>query len=568
MVSKGVGRFTWLKFFESATVTSVYQDQKKNHKRDFEFNLNGVEDGTPSEVTSHQGTTITLSPLRIEFEKKTKKTHEEVSIAILEHFIAFYVTKAIPEITIKDGAASIKLDDFFDQSIGKSTHSTKFKIGNTEFKTTSIKTYLGHSKNSLFLCGNKRVADKASLGSIDKVFSKRFYDQDLKSYAYDIFVESEFLDEHVNDDRDGFRFPESSISNSSPITRDLILREGVSVALEEMKEEIKKIRAGNKKTVENFVYGSAPQYRYLLKEHEEQISKIHETDPIAIDQSLRRIQFEEEVETKNTIAALMKSAENVSENVKEEWQEKSKEILSKLTETGKANLAGYIVQRKMILELLKKRLELDGANFVKEEAIHELIFPMRSTSDEVSYEDQNLWIIDERLSYHYYLASDKALSQTPPAKTSSRKEPDIIVFNRPIALNDRAETERPESIVILEFKRPGESPVNGEKNPVDQILEYVELISEGKAENRKGRKIEAPSGVYFFGYVICEIDAQLKKVLSRKTMRETPDERGMFGYFPDHKTYIEVISYDKMLDDALKRNRILFEKLQIPPGSK
>ena len=190
---------------------------------------------------------------------------------------------------------------------------------------------------------------------------------------------------------------------------------------------------------------------------------------------------------------------------------------------------------------------------------------MRTTSDDVSYEDQNLWIIDERLSYHYYLASDKPLASMPEAESESKKEPDIIVFNRPIALNDRPENERTESIIIVEFKRPGESAVKGDKNPVDQILEYIELLKEGRAENRKGRKIEINSGTHFFGYVVCEIDANLKKVLSRRTMRETPDERGMFGYFDDHRAYIEVISYEKMLDDAMKRNRILFDKLQLPP---
>jgi hypothetical protein len=48
---------------------------------------------------------------------------------------------------------------------------------------------------------------------------------------------------------------------------------------------------------------------------------------------------------------------------------------------------------------------------------------MRTTSDEVSYEDQNLWIVDERLAYHYHLASDKALSSIPPAESASRKTP-------------------------------------------------------------------------------------------------------------------------------------------------
>ena len=99
---------------------------------------------------------------------------------------------------------------------------------------------------------------------------------------------------------------------------------------------------------------------------------------------------------------------------------------------------------------------------------------------------------------------------------------------------------------------------------MDQVLEYIELISDGRASTRKGRPIVPTAATYFFGYVICELGSLLKRTLTRKTMRETPDGRGMFGFFPDHRAYIEVISYEKMLDDARKRNRILFEKLHLP----
>jgi hypothetical protein len=282
-----------------------------------------------------------------------------------------------------------------------------------------------------------------------------------------------------------------------------------------------------------------------------------------LDQALRRIQFEEELKTRAETHALMKKAEEVGDGGKDEWKQQSAEILEKLSEEGKASLAAYIVQRKLILDLVQKRTEIGEGQYAREEAVHRLIFPMRTTSDDVSYESQNLWMLDERLSYHYYLASDKPLSAMPVAESRSTKEPDIIVFNRPIALSDRPETDRLESIVIVEFKRPGESSVDGQKNPVQQIQEYIELIQAGRAENRKGRPIMSTAATYFFGYVLCELDPLLKRILKRMNMKETPDGRGMFNFFDEHRAYIEVISYDKMLDDARKRNRILFEKLQL-----
>lgn len=34
---------------------------------------------------------------------------------------------------------------------------------------------------------------------------------------------------------------------------------------------------------------------------------------------------------------------------------------------------------------------------------------MQTTSDEIELDDMNLWLIDDRLAYHHFLASDKLL---------------------------------------------------------------------------------------------------------------------------------------------------------------
>ncbi len=562
---KGVGRFTWLKFFCDVSVESVFNNLGTIQKRTFNFATSGVEDQKIQNVDGKQGSIVTLKNIKPDFEQKTKKDHNHIIVALIEHFISFLVTGSMPELIVYDGSVKESVVNFFKKSIGKTISPHQFKINNCEFKATSLREYFGSKKNIVYLCGNKRASEQVYLANASPFFSKQFLDPEtLQSYSYQIFIESEYLDSIVNDDRDGFRFP-SQDSLGLNIAKDQIVGEALKIAQSELAEEILKQKEGNKKVVQNFVVNDGPQYRYLVKHHEEEISKIQETDPKKIDLALRKIQFEEDLNTRNQVGELLKKIESKDENALHDWGKQSQELMSKLSESGKASLASYIVKRKYILDLLKKKIEI-GQNdkFSREEAIHKFIFPMRTTSDDVSYEEQNLWIIDERLSYHYYLASDKPLSTVPDAESSSRKEPDIIIFNRPLALNDRPETESIESIVVVEFKRPGESAVRGENDPVDQILEYIELIRCGKAKTKKGRPIQATQATYFFGYVVCELDEQLKTVLKRKTMKITPDERGMFGFFDSHKAYIEVISYDKMLGDAIKRNKILFEKLQLP----
>lgn len=41
----------------------------------------------------------------------------------------------------------------------------------------------------------------------------------------------------------------------------------------------------------------------------------------------------------------------------------------------------------------------------------------------------------------------------------------------------------------------------------------------------------------------------------------TPDGQGFFGHNPNLNIYIEIISFDKLVQDATKRNNILFKKL-------
>ena len=52
-----------------------------------------------------------------------------------------------------------------------------------------------------------------------------------------------------------------------------------------------------------------------------------------------------------------------------------------------------------------------------------------------------------------------------------------------------------------------------------------------------------------------------------KGLIRTPDNLGYFGYNPSLSAYVEVISYTKLLRDAKKRNKILFDKLNLPMTS-
>src|SRR3546814_6090470 len=70
----------------------------------------------------------------------------------------------------------------------------------------------------------------------------------------------------------------------------------------------------------------------------------------------------------------------------------------------------------------------------------------RKDSDDLDYDDHNLWILDERLNFTSYVSSDKPIGKSKGDRT------DITVYNRRVAF--RGENEASNPITIFEFKKP------------------------------------------------------------------------------------------------------------------
>lgn len=188
---------------------------------------------------------------------------------------------------------------------------------------------------------------------------------------------------------------------------------------------------------------------------------------------------------------------------------------------------------------------------------------MGKTSDEVPMQDHNLWLLDEKLAYHEFLASDKQLRTMPPLNNESQKEPDIIVFDKACAFVAATDPPFP-AVVIVEFKRPMRDDYTDEKNPFSQVLEYVTEIRGGTARRPDGRDAPVLDGVPFHCYIVCDPSATLDRQAGLCNLDKTPDGQGYFGYMKTYNAYIEVLSYTKVVTDAKQRNAVLFDKLGLP----
>ena len=145
------------------------------------------------------------------------------------------------------------------------------------------------------------------------------------------------------------------------------------------------------------------------------------------------------------------------------------------------------MQQKKVIDLyneLRKRTDSGSAHLESE--LHNLFFPMRKDDREVDYEDHNLWLLDERLVFSHYIASDKVISK------EDHKEPDIAVFhNEQTFYNEKMFFRNGENVItspitIVEFKRPKRTNYPDNENPIQQALRYSRRILAGKCEMPDG----------------------------------------------------------------------------------
>lgn len=143
----------------------------------------------------------------------------------------------------------------------------------------------------------------------------------------------------------------------------------------------------------------------------------------------------------------------------------------------------------------------------------------------------------------------------------SSDRPDLLVFNHPFAF---VEGDSPyPSIVIIEFKRPQRDDYTDSENPISQVYGYIRKIQSGDVKDKDGRLIPALAHMPFYTYIICDLTPKLREFAENNSLTVSPDQMGYFGYNKNLNTYIEIISFDKLISDAKKRNSALFDKLQL-----
>ncbi len=559
---KGVGRLGWLKVFSGIRVDSTYDAGAPNasdlRARSFDFVLTNDEqvvlrDGASPSPTG-PGTRVSLTGFDSIYGNKCPVEPATIRQRIIGHFMQVLATGVAPAIVVHDGDVATDLRTAFKELI-KDTLEEKVtvKVDDDEEVTLtlrhmraakSIRPDANHKNyNWLFMSAHQRAVEDTGID--EAIGLKALGGEEV----YVGCVYGDHLDAHVNAERTAFTF---SADESKAIRRALVgsimtyLKDYVSAVKE-------KKRATAKRVVEEY-----PQFLYLNGEME---SFIDNLAPGAATKEQVYVEMCRDRFRKTNAAHKMEAAFKKAAAYTDEVANQMEKYRHFVEEQQKGVLAEYVLLRKSVIDILDKYMGFreDGEKHYLEEAIHNLVVPMRTDSAKLEIKDHHLWLLDDRLAFFAYFASDKALKTYTDDESKDR--PDIAFFyDTCFAWQER---DAGNTVVLVEFKRPGRDNYNGEDNPVRQLIGYIRKIQTSNSLRDSEGRVFSPrlKSAAFHCYIVADITDSLLDACLGYSFNPTPDGEGLVGYLRSPDAFVEIISYAKLLSDAKMRNAIFFQKL-------
>jgi hypothetical protein len=581
---KGLGRFLWLKAFNRVEIASRYKVVGTTPLMFRQFSFGIVDDEfpcvpQPSNDRTPQ-TTVHLVGLVEPYIDKVPRQLDILAQQLIAHFLPLFLNPTGPTLFLKDASQEIDLRANFRDNFQVFATERLFTVDSHSFTLTGfrLRGALAHQHEMIY-AANFREVIKERLANHLANLKNKLTDNEHGDFYYLAFVQSPLLDAKVNSERTDFTIPRDAAqcetvdalqgtpSLADFVTENISMKAIKDAALGAIEEDLRpfleEINTQKAQALIEFVERDQPQYRPLLKHTAEFIDQISpQASKSELDMALHRQLYQRQVRLKAEGQRILAEADHVEDA--QDYYARLQRFVEDENEIGKTALAQYVVHRRVILEHLQKALGKDPetGKYALEKTIHQLVFPMRATSEEVPFEQQNLWIIDERLTFHTFLSSDKALLTLPILDNDSESRPDLLMFDRPLAFSENGAPLQ--SLVVVEFKKPDRDQYRDE-DPVSQVYRMVREIREGKMQDKSGRYIRpASNNIPAYCYIICDLTPPLEIRIQNMGGRKTPDNLGYYGFNEALNAYYEIISYTKLLDDAKKRNRILFEKLNLP----
>ena len=555
---KGVGRFFWLKAFDEVKIESVYLDEEGiKKKRSFNFTINDIiGNHVDNEIDSNipQKTIVHLKGFKEKYrsEQSAYKKIETIAQRILEHCLTYYIGEIAPRIIIEDDNGIIYLDTLYNKIKGH-IKTENVEIHGNNYSINHIKLYGTHEKvHKIVYCADNRdvVFDK-----LDKLLgTSSNFDEDDKKFIYSVYVSGDYLDNHVNVSRTDFDFPRSSknrsLNDSELSSLDIIRNTVIERSKEYLSDYLIIVQKRKKEKISEHIE-SNPSLRSVPHYYPEVVDEIEVNSTTEkINEVLYKYKGKSELKIKKDTEKLLRTQVDSIQEIEDECNE----LNERISDFQKDDLAQYLIKRKMIIDLVERKLQLNKDDkYHLELIIHDIIFPRYTSSDQLSYEDHNLWIIDENLAYHQYAASEKRLCDF--SNSDDEKRPDIII------LDENNENHIAKSISIIELKRPQVDSFD--QSPIEQMYKVIRSIKDRKIKRENGRDIHVDPSTKFNCYAICDITDSIQKDAEYRDFIKLEGNLGYYNYNKSLNAFVQVLAFDQLINDVKKRHKAFFEKLGI-----
>ncbi len=565
---KGVGRLTWLKVFETNSINSVYACEGMLKRRKFDFLLDNKKpiqnySDLPEEGTGEIRTVVHLKNLKDGYRSSCPQKTETITNRIVAHFLPFLIGNMCPDIAVNDDEETFSLRQIIEDHTYKPESQDvlveglgKFKIEHLLLSSTLVEKGTEHT---VHLSAHGRVVMGHGINNQTGLGAAFEYEYDPEQepdhVVYVGILSSTYLDQHVTQERNNFDIGKKSLG--------LITKAAENTAKKYLSAPIEKVIALKAETVGKVV-GKFPRYGYLVKDMQDfakdlPLNKKTEEE-IYSEMSVKDFRASRGV--RKEMEAMVKRGEESAES--EDFVLKLSKLMERIGDQEKASLAEYVGKRKLVIDLLETRLgyeDREKKSKYTEEAVHKIICPLRVNSGEIEYGQHNLWLIDDRLAYYDYWASDKRIRDFV-TNSNSLSRPDLILFQGSNLMH-REGTDQP--VVIVEFKRPARKDYTNDENPISQVYNYIRDLKDGKVEDNDGKLITGiEKDTPFFCYLVCDITTNLRSTMEDfKINQKLPGGRGYFGFNDARNAYVEVLQYEQIVKDAKLRHEAFFKKLGI-----
>lgn len=571
---KGFGRLTCLKYFNDVHVDSVFRDGVAFKRRKFKMGRETeliLDESVVATDARAAGTRVSLLQIRPgkAFEKRLVTVARNILERLLPYFASTNYVAPTVVLSEADGTDPIRLNDYFSNELSSvvqevPTADGAFELGPAEtpqqFTVRLFRIYFpGSQKSKISLVAHRREVIGTPLHKYVPEFSDDFYDRDVegksvhdRNYIIKAYVFGKYLDDNVSLERTGFDFAVNG-ELLLGISQGSIEARAAAVARDAAGAEVTLRQEKKREQVQAYVDEVAPWHKSILPKidltalpfnpSEEDIESRLQSEKHAQEQKIKR-------DVLHVMAA--SSLDTVHDSVLE--------IVSRISDTSKNDLVHYVAMRRNILDLFGRSLETDkDGKYSSEGLVHDIIFPRKGNTEVTSFEDHNLWLVDERLNFTNWVSSDM------PLDGPGSDRPDLLVYDKRILF--RGDNEPTNPVTIFEFKKPQRDDFanpSSQEDPVQQIVRYVNNIRDGRYKTPQGRQMRVEPNTPFYGYVVCDLTPKVERWLEReKNFKPMPDRLGWFDRLGNINLYVEVLSWDKVRNDARMRNSVFFRKLGI-----